>query len=165
MKQIILTLGAPNDEKGNLSRIATDRLECAYNLYIHNDNTRFLCTGGFGEHFNTTDQPHAYYSQQFLLRKGVKEDDFLEFAISSNTVDDFRKAKLIIEKEKPDLLMLVTSDFHMQRAKILHDIIIKYPHVAFIPAKSSLTEKELATYILHEQKAINELRKNNYVLY
>lgn len=49
MKQIVLTLGAPNDEQGNLSPMAVDRLECTLGLYLHNDDVKILCTGGFGE--------------------------------------------------------------------------------------------------------------------
>ena len=48
MKQIVLTLGAPNDEQGNLSPMAVDRLECTLGLYLHNDGVKILCTGGFG---------------------------------------------------------------------------------------------------------------------
>lgn len=165
MNHIILTLGGPNDDQGRLSRIAQDRLEYTYSLYKNNDNTRVLCTGGFGDSFNQTVHPHAYYAKQFLVEKGVQEKDFLEFTLSANTVEDFRISKPIIEREHPDTLMIVTSDFHMERVKILHDIIMKYPSVIFIPAKSSLTPSELAPLLAHEKQAIELLKKNNFVLY
>lgn len=95
MKQIVLTLGAPNDEQGNLSSMAVDRLECTLGLYLHNDGVKILCTGGFGESFNTTNHPHAYYSKRFLIERGVRESDFLEFALTTNTVEDFRMSKPI----------------------------------------------------------------------
>lgn len=165
MNHIILVLGAPNDEDGNLSRIALDRLECAYSLYLNNDHSRILCTGGFGEHFNRSAQPHAYHAKRFLINRGVHECDFLDYAASSNTVEDFRKSKPIIEKEHPDTLLVVTSDFHMERVKILHNIIINYPTAIFIAAKSSLAETELSPLINHEQKSIKQLRDNNFTLY
>lgn len=165
MNHIILVLGAPNDEYGNLSKIASDRLECAYSLYLNNDNSRILCTGGFGEHFNKSTQPHAFHAKRFLMNKGVPECTFLDYAPSSNTVEDFKKSKPIIEKEHPDTLLVVTSDFHMQRVKILHNIIINYPSAIFIPAKSSLTETELIPLIIHEEKAIKQLKANNFILY
>ena len=165
MKQIILTLGAPNDEQGNLSPMAVDRLECTWGLYLHNDNVKVLCTGGFGESFNTTKFPHAYYSKRFLMKKGVKEHDFLDFALTTNTVEDFRLSKPIIEREKPDLLLVVTSDFHMKRVKLLHDLILNYPHVVFVPAKSSLSGGELAPLVLHEELAIRALQERDFKLY
>lgn len=164
-KNIILVLGAPNDENGNLSPMALDRLDCALNLYTYNENVRFICTGGFGQQFNTTSFPHGYYSKQYLLRKGVKEEAFLEFVLSSNTVEDLRMSKQIIEKEQPDVLLIVTSDFHMKRVKILHDIIMHYPATIFIPALSSLTAQELLPFLQHEQQALRELQANNYILY
>ena len=75
MKQIVLTLGAPNDEQGNLSPMAVDRLECTLGLYLHNDDVKILCTGGFGESFNTTNHPHAYYSKRFLQIRNVIGED------------------------------------------------------------------------------------------
>lgn len=165
MNHLILVLGAPNDEYGNLSQIALDRLACAYSLYINNKNACFLCTGGFGEHFNKSAQPHAYHAKRFLMSKGVRACDFLEYVPSSNTVEDFRKSKSVIERERPDTLLIVTSDFHVERTRILHDIIINYPSTLFISARSSLTEIELAPLIDHEKKAVQELIDNEYVLY
>lgn len=157
MKKIILVLGSPNDENGNLSQIAINRLECAFSLYQNNDDAKFLLTGGFGEHFNITLDPHASYAQKFLIEKGVDKDDFLEFALSSNTFDDFEKSKLIINKEAFDLLMVVTSDFHMERVRIIYNKIIKYPDVLFIPAVSTFSQYELDKLLEHEKNAINRL--------
>ena len=77
MKYIILLLGAPNDEQGRLSQMAQDRIDCAYNLYANNEHMTFLCTGGYGQHFNTTNRPHAYYAKQALIKKGVKKIFYL----------------------------------------------------------------------------------------
>lgn len=98
MKYIILLLGAPNDEQGRLSQMAQDRIDCAYNLYANNEHMTFLCTGGYGQHFNTTNRPHAYYAKQALIKKGVREEDFLPFILSTNTYEDFKISKEIIEK-------------------------------------------------------------------
>lgn len=160
MKKIILLLGSPNDENGVLSQIARDRIDCAYNLYTQNDTIQILCTGGFGEHFNVTDKPHAHYAKQELIRKGVNEKDILPFALSSNTYDDFIKAKPIIEKQNPGLLIIVTSDFHVARAKLLYERTLNYPNVFFIPAKSSLSDKELQPLIKHEETSIKKLHQS-----
>ncbi len=159
MKKIIILLGSPNDENGVLSQIARDRIDCAYNLYTHNDNIQILCTGGFGEHFNVTDKPHAHYAKQELVRKGVNEKDILPFALSSNTYDDFIKAKPIIQNHLPELLLIVTSDYHIERVKILYERIINYPDVVFISAKSTLPENELLPLIRHEEISIKKLHQ------
>jgi len=157
MKSIILLHGAPNDEKGKLSQIAVNLIESAYNLYANNEHIVFLCTGGFGEHFNTTSQPHAFYAKNALIEKGAKEKDFLPFVLSANTYEDVKMSKPIIEKELPDILFIVTSDFHMERVRILHNRIINYARTIFLPAKSTLSEKELLPLMEHEQNAIKKL--------
>ena len=171
MKYLILLLGAPNDEQGRLSQMAQDRIDCAYNLYANNEHMTFLCTGGYGQHFNTTNRPHAYYAKQALIKKGVREEDFLPFILSTNMdssevsnilYEDFKISKEIIEKELPDMLIVITSDFHIRRAKLLHDRIINYPHTLFLPAKSNLSEKELLSLIEHEQDAIKAIEENRF---
>lgn len=129
MKTILLLLGSPNNEKGVLSSIAMDRIECACRLYMDNENMRFLCTGGFGEHFNTTDLPHAYYAKKALLAKGVKEEDFLPFVLSSNTYEDLEKAKQIIERESPDILFYCELRFPHGKSKNITSSGFKlFPH-------------------------------------
>lgn len=162
MKYLIMLLGSPNDEQGGLSQIAIDRIGCAYNLYAHNEHMVFLCTGGFGEHFNKTVHPHAYYARQDLIRKGVKEEDFLSFTLSSNTYEDFNNSKAVIEDVLPEVLFVVTSDFHIERAKLLHDRIINYPRVVFLPAKSSLSGEELLPLIEHERDAVRRIKQVAY---
>ncbi|WP_455639273.1 YdcF family protein [Parabacteroides sp.] len=162
MKYLIMLLGSPNDETGKLSQIAMDRIECAYNLYANNKHMRFLCTGGFGKHFNTTNQPHASYAKSKLIERGVREEDFLPFTLSSNTYEDFLLSKDTIEKEVPNMLIVVTSDFHIERARLLHDRIINYPYIIFIPAKSTLPEEELLLLIKHEQNAQKILKEQAY---
>lgn len=158
MKTLILLLGAPNDEQGGLSQIAVERGECAYYLYAANDNVNILCTGGFGEHFNTTTRPHAFYAKAALMKKGAREEDFLPFVLSANTYEDIEKARPVIEKAQPDLLIIVTSDFHMERVRLLQERILNYPNVLFVPARSGLPAGEMEGLVAHEQRAIERIK-------
>lgn len=158
MNTILLLLGSPNNERGELSQIAIERINCAYNIYKSNNNIKLLCTGGFGEHFNKTSFPHAHYAQNALIEKGVLQNDFLPFVLSSNTYEDFEMAKPTIENNAPDLLIVVTSDFHMERAILLHKKLIDYPRTIFLPAKSSLCKSLLLPLIKHEKNAIKQLK-------
>lgn len=161
MKKIIVLLGASNDEKGRLSQMSIDRIECAYAIYSNNSNAKFLCTGGFGEHFNTTDIPHAKYLEQQLLSKGVSNEDFLPFVVSSNTKEDILALNNVINYTSTDLIIIITSDFHIKRVQMLYEMLIHYDNVVFIPAISSIEKKELQRRTLHEVQAINLLKKSN----
>ena len=86
MKGVIILLGAPNDEKGRLSRIARERCEQAILEYRKNSGYKILPTGGFGPHFNVTDKPHGFYSGRYLISRGIPKEDILEGVESSNTL-------------------------------------------------------------------------------
>ncbi|WP_343560614.1 YdcF family protein [Sphingobacterium sp.] len=156
---MILVLGAPNDAQGNLAQIAQDRLNCACNLYLRNPGFKIVCTGGFGAHFNTTDQPHYFYAHKFLIEKGVPKHALGDGILSANTVEDFKLSRALIMEQNPQILIVVTSDFHMQRAQLLYQRYIDYPKVVFVPAPSSLSKEELVPLIAHESAAVKRLRE------
>lgn len=162
MNKTILLLGASNDANGKLSQMAINRLECAYSVYTNNSNVKFLCTGGFGEHFNTTTTLHAEYLQQWLLFKGVRSEEFLPHITSSNTYEDIQGLSDVINCISNNLLIIVTSDFHVERVKMLYGMLIYHENVIFIPAASKLTDSELLTRIAHEEKAIQLLKSKVY---
>ena len=92
MKQeVLIVLGAPNSNSENLSLMSLSRLNFCKTRYA--PGKLVLCTGGWGEHFNTTPRSHASYAKDYLLKIGFLEDDFLPNALSQNTVDDAVKIK------------------------------------------------------------------------
>ncbi|TWF33877.1 DUF218 domain-containing protein [Chitinophaga polysaccharea] len=159
MNKLLIVLGAPNDHLGNLSQIAEDRLACAYNFYDANNDFKLVCTGGFGQHFNTTDEPHYYYARKYLTDRGIPVDAFLNCPSSSNTIEDFQMTKDLVLEEQPDILVIITSDFHLTRARALFYRIINYPRVVFIPAPSSLPEERLLALMAHEARALKKLNE------
>ncbi|MBV8252336.1 MAG: YdcF family protein [Chitinophaga sp.] len=157
MNKLLIVLGAPNDDLGNLSQIAKDRLACAHKFYNANNDFKLVCTGGFGQHFNTTDKPHHYYAEKYLLDSGIPADAFLNGRPSSNTMEDFQMTKDLVLEEKPGILAIITSDFHVSRARVLYRKIINYPQVVFIPASSSLSQEQLLPLVEHESQALKKL--------
>lgn len=159
MDKIIVLLGASNDANGELSQMAIDRLNCAYSLYTCNNQTKFLCTGGFGDHFNTTAIPHAEYLKCWLVAKGVSDSNFLPSVISSNTKEDLQGLNEAMKGLSTELLIVVTSDFHIERVRILFDTSVCYENVIFIPAISHLNEEELHRRIAHEEQVVKLLKQ------
>jgi hypothetical protein len=84
----IMILGAPNDNIGNLSLIAKTRLKHGAKELLKNADFKILPTGGFGKHFNETDQPHWKYARDYLINQlSVSKEGFLPDAIeSTNTI-------------------------------------------------------------------------------
>jgi uncharacterized SAM-binding protein YcdF (DUF218 family) len=159
MKGIIIILGSPNDEHGNLSDIAISRLNRGLHEYRQHKGYKILCTGGFGEHFNVTNTPHAKYAQNYLLQSGVLRTDILEVVESQNTAEDALLAKPVVEKYGMKSLIIVSSDFHMKRVKYIFNKVFKGFHLTFCGAKSNLTEQKYKVLKNHEERELKKIKK------
>ena len=157
-KEVLIVLGSPNSPSGILSGISKSRLNHCKNLYKKGD--LILCTGGWGEHFNTSISSHATYAKEYLIEKGLLEKDFLDFALSKNTVDDAVKIKPIISNLKNVHLTIITSDYHLNRVKLIFTEILEEYHMEFIGVASHLEKDEYHTLLKHENAAIKSIKEN-----
>lgn len=158
MKQrVLVVLGAPNSLSGELSPIATQRLAVCMDTYREGD--LILCTGGWGPHFNQSDQPHAHYARNHLLTQGIPAKAFLELALSSHTVDDAVKTKASLAPYSDCELIIITSDFHRERVLLIFQEILKGFNFTVVTAKTSLPDAQLQQLKAHEQKAIEGILK------
>lgn len=119
-----------------------------------------LCTGGWGEHFNSSKHSHAAFAKQYLISKGILEEDFLDFALSENTFDDAVKIKPIISKLEGIELKIITSDYRLNRVKIIFNKILENYIVNFVGVESNMNQEEYNTLLQHEKKAINSIVQN-----
>ncbi len=159
MNGIIAILGSPNDDGGNLSDIAVGRNKKGMEEYRNREGYKILVTGGFGNHFNTTDKPHAYYAKQFLIKEGVLEEDILEFAESHDTVEDALLAKPIIDKYGVKDLVIVSSDFHMERVRYIFQKVFEGYDLRFSAAKTDFDDEKNRMLQAHEKKEIEKLQR------
>lgn len=158
MKNILIVLGSPNSPSGVLGDISLERLNCCENNYKKGD--LILCTGGWGAHFNTSSYSHASLAKSYLVAKGILEEVFLQFALSQNTVDDAVKVKEILTTLENCNLTIITSDFHLERAKLIFNEILKEYKLKFIGAKSSMDSGTYNLLVAHEKKAVLSIVKN-----
>lgn len=157
MKNIIIVLGSPNSDQGKLGNIALDRLN--FCLKIFNPKTDLiLCTGGYGKHFNTTNKPHASYAVKYLMHCGVSEANFMEIALSSNTVEDAVMVKKMIPNNS--YIKVITSDYHLERVEIIFGEILTKTKKDFFGANHTLLAIENQRIVEHEKKAIAAINKN-----
>ena len=162
MNGVVVVLGGPNDEQGNLSEIAKSRLYKGLEEYAKHPGYRMLLTGGFGPHFNTTAHPHAFYARAFLLTHGVAAEDIGPFVLSRNTVEDALLTKSIVRQLGVQDLIVVTSDFHLERARYLFARILGGYHLAFSSAVTPVSAEELAALHAHEAQALARLRTEEH---
>ncbi len=155
---VFVILGSPNSPEGELSDISKSRLD--YCVNHHGKETLILCSGGWGEHFNTSTWSHADLAKQYLKERGLLEKNFLDFALSKNTVDDAVKIKPIVSKLENAVLTIITSDYHLDRVKLIFNEILEKHTMEFIGVQSNLKTKQYNTLVVHEKKAIQAIIKN-----
>lgn len=119
----IIICGSTNDLKGNISNVDIGRLEKGLKLLRQNKNYKIILTGGIGPHFNQTDKPYAYYAKKYLLNRGVCESDIMDLVLSIDTVEDAKLSKIIVDNYNVSKVIVLTSDFHMERVKYIFDKI------------------------------------------
>ena len=157
---VIIVLGSPNSNSGELSEIAQSRLRVAYDAFQKQSNCGILCTGGWGDHFNTSTEPHASYAKEYLKRKGIAEDRFLEFALSANTVEDALKSKEILNPLEVGRVIVITSDYHVERVEIIFKEILSDYCLEFIGVTTDLPEERSKQLKDHERQAVQTLKAN-----
>ena len=157
-KDVLIVLGSLNSPSGELSTISISRLN--YCVKIYQPGNLVLCTGGWGDHFNTSKNSHASYAKQYLIEKGVLESDFLDFALSGHTVDDAVKIKPIVEALENIKLTIITSDYHLNRVKLIFNEILEGYNMDFAGVESHLPKEELEAVAIHEIKAIASILQN-----
>jgi len=121
IRGMIVVLGSPNSGNGQLYSVAKERCELALAEYAKRSGWKFLLTGGYGTHFNTTDQPHAVYLKRYLVKRGVPSQAIVEFAESTNTLQDASLSKPIVLKYRVSEIVVVTSDYHIDRARYVFE--------------------------------------------
>ncbi|MCP4405577.1 MAG: YdcF family protein [bacterium] len=162
VKGLIVVLGSPNTNQGDLLSIAKERCELALAEYESNPGYKILLTGGHGSHFNTTDKPHVTYLKKHLLSRGIPEEDFVESAESSNTREDASLSKPIIMTYKVRHIVVITSDYHIDRAQSVFEREFTGTHVR-VTFSASRTDEALCTLDLeeikrHEREALAKLK-------
>jgi uncharacterized SAM-binding protein YcdF (DUF218 family) len=156
-KGVIIVLGSPNDADGKLSSIALERCSQAFAEFRKNPGYSVLPTGGWGQHFNTTDKPHGFYIRQELAARGVPGSAFLPCVESSNTIEDAIFSRQLLDRCLPDIIIIVTSDFHMARARFLFEREFPETAITISGSATNLPPHELARRRNHERKALEKL--------
>jgi uncharacterized SAM-binding protein YcdF (DUF218 family) len=153
-----VVLGSPNDELGNLSAIARERLALAAEEHSRRPNCGILVTGGFGPHFNRSPLAHAEHARSFLLSLAVPDSAFADFALSSNTVEDALLALPIVERLRAERLVVITSDFHVERARYIFDRVFSGLEIRYVGAPHDGPPAALRGLADHEARSLARLR-------
>jgi uncharacterized SAM-binding protein YcdF (DUF218 family) len=163
MYRLILILGSGNDGEGRLSPTALERLDEGIAEYRRRPGSAIVPTGGFGSHFNTTARPHAEYAREYLLARGIPESDVLPHLESGNTVEDAILARPLLEAEAGAAITLVTSDYHIERARFIFSTLFPGRRISYSAARSGLPPDRIEALHAHEKSAIARMAREGIV--
>jgi len=159
---IIIILGSPNSKEGELYNVARQRCEKGIQEHLIHPDWRIVLTGGFGEHFNTTEQAHTVYLHKYLTERGIAPEVIIDSVMSTNTLEDASLSKAVIVKYHVEEILVVTSDFHFDRARYIFEREYSDTSISIRFSLSYTDEStcgfDLKSQKAHEKKALNLLK-------
>ena len=161
---VVIYLGAENDERGALSATAVARIQGAVEAYRAIPGAKLLVTGGYGA-FNTAPLPHAQYVVEHLLAQGVPEGDLLPIVESRHTVDDAALSRELLAPLEVCSICVVTSQFHVQRAQLIFSCFFDPARLSYVSTPSCLEGERLERREAHEAASMALIRRQGGVLY
>lgn len=160
---IIILLGSPNSKEGKLFSVAKERCEKGLQEYLNHPTWEIVLTGGFGEHFNVSEKPHAYYLKRYLIERGVAPGVIVDSVLSTNTLEDASLTKPIVVKYNVGDILVVTSDFHYDRARHIFEREYSDTNIRIRFSLSNTDEStcgfDLKSQIAHEKNSLRELKR------
>lgn len=111
----IVVLGAQVKPDGQLSLQLTWRMDEAYALWEKQPCLIVTC----GAQGANEPAPEGQVMKEYLMAKGVPEEQILVDDTSFNTRQNLRNAARLLESAGAKQVMIVTSDYHLPRAMAL----------------------------------------------
>lgn len=111
----IIVLGAQVEGKIP-SQTLQYRLETAYKYLITYEDSKAILSGSQGENEGVTEAKAMY---NYLFARGIEEDRLIMEDQSTNTYENLRNSFALLENADDLKICVITSDFHMLRAKML----------------------------------------------
>jgi uncharacterized SAM-binding protein YcdF (DUF218 family) len=157
---LLIVLGSTVGNDGVLSKIATERLDAAFDLIQGLTEPRVILTGGFGSHFNKTKRAYSLYAQEYLLSKGLDPLKISAMVPSLDTVEDATLTVRIVDYINPSKITVLTSDFHLERVKYIFGAVFSGRDIAYVSVPHVADDVSMRTLKETENYELSILRKN-----
>jgi uncharacterized SAM-binding protein YcdF (DUF218 family) len=117
MAEVIIGLGCNFLNPENV-RSMTARAQKAAQLYLQGEANKILFSGGFN---SRKDISEARFMSELAMKAGVPSKDIILEEQSTRTLENADLSKGIIDREGFSSLIVVTSPWHIRRAKFLFE--------------------------------------------
>lgn len=162
--QVIIILGSTNSPDGEISPIGLQRLDKGAEIYKNKEGLKILLTGGNSGKEKKFEFPYSYYAKQYLISIGVEEPDILPLVLSKDTVEDAKLSLPVIQEYQFHSILVVTSDFHLERARYIFDRVfssfeLTYEGIAYVTSDSEI--RGLLQHEENEMKLLKEIGQSS----
>lgn len=115
---IVLGSGLDGYQPGEILKT---RLNKAVQYLDINQNTLAIVSGGQG---SGEVEPEAFAMKAYLVNQGINPDRIIEEDKARSTMQNIKYSKRILEQrgDAGDEVVIITSDFHLERAMLLADL-------------------------------------------
>lgn len=165
IKDVIVVLAGGVNNDGTLPPNAKLRVKKGVELYNQGKAPKIIMSGAYGFWFDWLKKvPPIYESEAmktYALSLGVpKEDIFIEVESKDTFGNAYFVKVSFLEKYNWENIVVVTSDYHLPRAKIIFNIILGPEYlIEYMGSKKILTEKEDQIWKMSEKKTIEVSNK------
>jgi uncharacterized SAM-binding protein YcdF (DUF218 family) len=164
MYDVIIVLGYLVEDNGKLPEEQILRINKGIELLNKKQARNIIMNGGFGNHFNKTNKPLAWYMKEFAMKQGIPSRKIISENKSANTIENILFSKAIIIKHKWKSIIIVSSKYHIPRVKMICKYIFSKDYkLKFLGVKTAKDNKK--EVLENERKHIIENEdwlKNNF---
>jgi uncharacterized SAM-binding protein YcdF (DUF218 family) len=116
--------------------------------------TRLVLAGGFGAQFNTTSVPHWKHCENWIAQRfGLAQNPVVGCLESRHTYEDVLLLRQLVRFLEPETVLVVTSDFHVERARFLLDVVLPEASIRAV-GHDGLRAGEWERFLRHEENAL-----------
>jgi uncharacterized SAM-binding protein YcdF (DUF218 family) len=156
-----MVLGSTINSEGKLSEIAIGRLEKCVEFVKNKDDYLIILTGGFGDHFNTTNRMYSLYAYEYLINNGIDAVRISALIPSVDTVEDATLSYRVIKHLKPLKIVIITSEFHQARVKYIFGKVYKDFKLEYISSVYMSDDEAMRQLALTEERELKLLKETN----
>lgn len=165
MKDVIIILGGRINTDGTLPDLPRGRVDEGVRRYKNNEASKILMTGNYGFWLDWSREipmrSEAGAMKEYAESLGVSGHDVLVEAVSKDTLGNAYFTKInILEPNKYRNVIVVTSDFHIDRTKYIFDLVFGPTYaIDYIGVPTNLPAENMAALQNQEVKTIQVLRE------
>lgn len=165
MKDVIIVLAGGVNNDGSLPDLPRSRVDCGIQHLKNREAKKLIMTGKYGFWLDWQKQipcrSEAEAMKEYAISEGIPSDSILTEQESKDTLGNAYFTKVnILEPNNWKSVLVVTSDFHLERTKYIFDLVFGTEYsVTYDTVKTILPPEKLTSLGEQEVKTIAVLKE------